>query len=60
MCSGAHYASFFGLMNHLLNHPEELEAPPEAVRFDPKCEYHVPKVGQQAEPARAKVPMATA
>ena len=60
VCSGAHYASFFGLMNHLLNHPEELEAPPEAVRFDPKCEYHVPKVGQQAEPARAKVPMATA
>ncbi|MGN1019549.1 MAG: 2-oxo acid dehydrogenase subunit E2 [Aristaeellaceae bacterium] len=60
VCSGAHYASFFGLMNHLLNHPEELETPPVAVRFDPKCEYHVPKVGQQAEPARAKMPMATA
>ena len=44
VCSGAHYAQFFGTMNYLLNHPEELEVPPESVRFDPKCEYHVPKV----------------
>ena len=44
VCSGAHYAEFFLTMKHLLNHPEELEVPPETVRFDPKCEYHVPKV----------------
>ena len=46
VCSGAHYAQFFGMMNHLLNHPEELETPPESVRFDPKCEYHVAKVNE--------------
>lgn len=51
VCSGAHYADFFGMMSHLLNHPEELEAPPESVRFDPKCEYHVPKVRAEAEKA---------
>ena len=44
VCSGAHYAEFFLTMKHLLDHPEELEVPPESVRFDPKCEYHVPKV----------------
>ncbi len=47
VCSGAHYAEFFGLMSHLLNHPEELETPPESVRFDPKCEYHVPKINAE-------------
>ncbi len=44
VCSGAHYSKFFGLMSYLLNHPEELETPPESVRFENKCEYHVPKV----------------
>ena len=44
VCSGANYAKFFSTMKHLLDHPEELEVPPESVRFDPKCEYHVPKV----------------
>lgn len=51
VCSGAHYADFFGMMSHLLNHPEELEVPPESVRFDPKCEYHVPKARAEAEKA---------
>ena len=51
VCSGAHYAQFFGTMNYLLNHPEELEVPPESVRFDPKCEYHVPKVEKAEQPA---------
>lgn len=46
VCSGAHYAQFFGTMSYLLNHPEELEVPPESVRFDPKCEYHVAKVNE--------------
>ena len=50
VCSGAHYSQFFGTMNYLLNHPEELESPPESVRFDPKCEYHVPKA-EKASPA---------
>jgi len=48
VCSGAHYSQFFGTMNHLLNHPEELEVPPENVRFENKCEYHVPKVEKSA------------
>ena len=48
VCSGAHYAQFFGTMNYLLNHPEELETPPESVKYDPKCEYHVPKVEKPA------------
>ena len=51
VCSGAHYAQFFGTMSYLLNHPEELEVPPETVRFDPKCEYHVEKVAPAAEKA---------
>ncbi|MGN1370064.1 MAG: 2-oxo acid dehydrogenase subunit E2, partial [Aristaeellaceae bacterium] len=44
VCSGAHYSKFFGLMSYLLNHPEELETPPETVKFENGCEYHVPKV----------------
>ncbi len=44
VCSGAHYARFFADMKHLLEHPEELETPPEKVRFDGDLEYHVPKV----------------
>ncbi len=47
VCSGAHYAEFFAMMSHLLKHPEELEVPPESVRFDKKCEYHVPKIGEE-------------
>ena len=44
VCSGAHYAAFFFDIIHLMDHPEELETPPEEVRFDPGVEYHVPKV----------------
>ena len=44
VCSGAHYAAFFFDVEHYLNHPEELENPPEHVRFDPGVEYHVPKI----------------
>ena len=44
VCSGAHYAAFFFDVIHLMDHPEELENPPEEVRFDPGAEYHVPKV----------------
>ena len=51
VCSGAHYAQFFDMMRDLLNHPEKLEVPPESVRFDPKCEYHVPKVKKAEEKA---------
>ena len=32
------------LPSHLMDHPEELEDPPEEVRFDPGVEYHVPKI----------------
>ena len=44
VCSGAHYAAFFFDVIHYMDHPEELETPPEEVRFDPGVEYHVPKV----------------
>ena len=52
VCSGAHYAEFFLTMKHLLDHPEELETAPESVKFDPKCEYHVPKVKKAEEAAK--------
>jgi len=54
VCSGAHYSQFFGTMNYLLNHPEELEVPPESVRFDPRCEYHVPKAEKAEADAQAQ------
>ncbi len=47
VCSGAHYAGFFATMNRCLSHPELLEVPPETVRYDPKMEYHEPKVNAQ-------------
>lgn len=46
-------------MSYLLNHPEELEKPPESVRFDEKCEYHVPKVGEQPAKKQKKQQKAT-
>ena len=49
VCSGAHYAGFFAAVMHLLDHPEELEVPPESVRFDPRVEYHVEKLKKQEE-----------
>jgi hypothetical protein len=46
ICAGAMYARLFATMLHCLNHPEELETPPATVRYDPRCEYHVPKPGR--------------
>ncbi len=46
VCSGAHYAAFFFDVLRLLEHPEELETPPDKVRFEQGVEYHVPKVNQ--------------
>lgn len=42
--SGAHFARFFTTINRCLNDPSILETPPESVKFDPRTEYHVPKV----------------
>ena len=42
--SGAHFARFFTTINRCLNDPSVLETPPESVKYDPKAEYHVPKV----------------
>ena len=47
VCSGAHYAAFFFDVMRLLEHPEELENPPEHIRFEQGVEYHVPKINQQ-------------
>ena len=44
VCSGAHYAAFFFDVMKSLEHPEELENPPEHVRFEQGVEYHVPKI----------------
>ena len=44
VCSGAHYAAFFADVMHLIASPEDLEVPPENVKYDKKVEYHVPKV----------------
>ena len=44
VCSGAHYARFFNDMRRYLDHPELLEVPPEAVRFDNGLEYHEAKL----------------
>ncbi len=44
VCSGAHYAAFFFDVMRLLENPEELENPPEQVRFEEGVEYHVPKI----------------
>ena len=44
VCSGAHYARFFNNFMHIMDHPEELEVPPESVKFDKGVEYHVPKI----------------
>ena len=44
VCSGAHYAGFFFDVIHFMDHPEELEVPPEEVKFDQGVEYHVSKV----------------
>ena len=43
VCSGAHYARFFNDMRRYLDHPELLVEPPQSVRFDRGCEYHLPK-----------------
>ena len=48
VCSGAHYAAFFFDVMRLLEHPEELETPPEKVRFEQGVEYHVPKINQNS------------
>ena len=41
--SGAHYAAFFADWVKCMNHPEQMEVPPETVRYDKGVEYHVPK-----------------
>ena len=48
VCSGAHYAGFYADMCRYMNDPSILETPPESVRFDPNCEYHVPKLQPKA------------
>lgn len=48
VCSGAHYAAFFADILRLLDNPEELETPPENVRFEQGVEYHVAKVGKNS------------
>lgn len=57
--SGAHFAGFFGSMVRYLADPSLLETPPEKVCYDEKCEYHVPKVGEQKASASKGVAAAS-
>lgn len=41
--SGAHYSRFFADMMAGMKDPSILEIPPESVRYDEGCEYHIPK-----------------
>lgn len=50
VCAGAMYAKLFAVMLNHLNHPELLETPPESVRYDPGCEYHVAKPHRGDQP----------
>ena len=43
VCGGAMYARLFAVMKQCLKHPELLETPPETVRYNEGCEFHVPK-----------------
>lgn len=56
VCSGAHYAGFFSVMSACLNDPSLLETPPETVRYDPRAEYHEPKLCDRVQqPQRESV-----
>ena len=52
VCGGAMYARLFAHMNRILNHPEELELPPESVRYNEGCEFHEPKPEDVVLPAK--------
>lgn len=51
VCSGAMYAKFFSAMKRYLNNPELLETAPESVRYNPRAEYHMPKLESANEGA---------
>ena len=55
VCSGAFYAGFFSTMLACLNNPEQLEMPPESVKYDLKAEYHQPKLEAQEQQNKATV-----
>lgn len=42
ICAGAIYAKMVARMIDLINHPEQLEVPPETVRFEEGNEYSLP------------------
>lgn len=52
VCGGAMYARLFAHMKRILNHPEELELPPESVRYNEGCEFHEPKPEDVVLPAK--------
>jgi len=52
VCGGAMYARLFAHMKRILAHPEELELPPETVRFNHGCEFHVAKPDNVAVPQK--------
>jgi hypothetical protein len=60
VCGGAMYARLFAQMKHYLVHPEELELPPESVRYNEGCEFHEPKPENVPVPASVEQPAAEA
>lgn len=52
VCGGAMYARLFTHMKRILNHPEELELPPESVRYNEGCEFHQPKPEEVVLPVK--------
>ena len=43
VCGGAVYATLFACISKHLKNPELLEQPPESVKYNDGCEFHVPK-----------------
>jgi hypothetical protein len=55
VCGGSTFARMFTIMKHCLKHPEELDHPPETVKYTVGAEYHVPKpVGVKGPAAAAE------
>ncbi|MDD3412237.1 MAG: hypothetical protein PHY12_15645 [Eubacteriales bacterium] len=46
ICGGAVFAKLFTVMKRCLNHPDELDNPPEQVFYNEGAEYHEPKPEQ--------------
>ena len=58
ICAGAIYAKLVAQMIDLINHPEQLETPPETVRFEEGNEYSLPVSKKKKEKKEKQHPLA--